>query len=137
MPMKTRAFVQVVSLLLAAGCSKPSAYWYQPAKSFEQARNDYCACRDRARREASEAVADEYLDDAFSPVGAPRVYSTPHDDASLSHNPFDAWSTWGQMYEGNVFTGCMERRGYRRVKADRLPARVRTQRLSMAAIAGH
>jgi hypothetical protein len=123
-------------LLMAAGCTKPSRYWYQPSKSLEQARDDYCTCRDCARQEASEAVADEYLDDMLSPTARPRAYSAPHDDVGLSHSPFDSWNTWGQLYQGNIFHGCMERRGYRHVKSDHLPTKTRTRRLSLGAIAG-
>jgi hypothetical protein len=134
--MRALTVLCIIPPLLAAGCCKPSSYWYQPTRSLEQARDDYCACRGDARREASEAVADEYLNDAFSPIASPRAYSTPHDRVGLGDSPFDAWSTWGQLHRDNLFTGCMERNGYRRVKADRLPTKVRRRRLSMAAIAG-
>ena len=135
--MRSPAVLLAVMLIVAAGCSKPSHYWYQPGRSFEQARQDCCVCTRYARREASEAVADEYLDRAYTTRGGPRYYGTPDDDASFTDGgPIDAWLAWGQVYQANVFDGCMKRHGYTRVKAHRLPTGLRTGKCSLGTVAG-
>lgn len=134
--MKALSIVLMAPLLFTAGCGGPAYHWYLPEGTFEQAKRDYSACKRCARREASQAVADEYIDRAASPRPRSRSYSTSHNDLAFGADPFDAWSTWGQMYQDNVFAGCMKRKGYQRLKAHRLPCDVRTKSLSMGAIAG-
>lgn len=123
-------------LLSVSGCSKPAYYWYHPGRALEQARQDYCECKRHAREEAAEAVADECFDYARSPSRSSYLYSSPRESELLSDDPLDAWQNWGGTYERNVFAGCMKERGYEKTKAHRLPADVRTSRLSLGAIAG-
>ena len=133
--MKVPVTVFTAILLCAAGCSKPAYYWYSPDKTLEQARADYRECRRYARQEAAEAVADEHFDLARLPSRPPRSYGTAH-DIGPSEGPLDAWTTWGEMYQQNVFDGCMGQRGYARIKAHRLPSDLRTKSFSLGAIAG-
>jgi hypothetical protein len=123
-------------LLSASGCSKPAYYWYHPGKTLEQARQDYCECKRHARQEANQAVADECFDYARSSSRPSYSYSSPRESGLLWNDPLDAWQNCGETYEQNVFAGCMKERGYEKTKAHRLPADVRTSRLSLGAIAG-
>ena len=134
--MRLSILFLTIVLLVAAGCGGPSHYWFQRGMTFEQARADYCDCEREARQEASAAVAQKYRDRVNSPLQPPAAYSSPRDDAVFAEDPFDAWVTWGQTYQQNVFTGCMKRRGYELLKSGRLPARLRTRDLSLGAIAG-
>ncbi len=133
--MRTSVVFLVVMPLLAAGCSNPSFYWYHPDRTFEEAKTDYCECRDKASRQADEAVADEYFNHLRSPARSGYSYdSLPPDDASA--DVLDAQATWGELYEQNAFNGCMRSRGYVQLKAHRIRPGLRTKDLPMGAIAG-
>jgi hypothetical protein len=134
--MKTANVFLMFMLFFVSGCSKPSYYWYHPNKTLEQARRDYSDSRRQARTEAGEAVAEECFDYARSSSRPSSSYSTPREGGMLEDNPHDAWQSWGETYEHNVFAGCMKERGYEKVKAHRLPADVRTKSLPLGAIAG-
>ena len=133
--MKARIVLLTALLFLVGGCFRPGFYWYRPDKTIEQAKADYCWCEQKARQEATEAVADDYLDHNF-PVDPPGSYSGPQDSSLYPHDPFNAWLTWGDTYKRNVFAGCMKQRGYQQVKPYRLPSNAQTKSLSMGAIAG-
>ena len=133
--MRTSVIFLVGMLLLAAGCSNPSFYWYYPDKTFEETKTDYCECRDKARQQAAEAVADEYFDHLRSPTRPGYSYdSSSRDDASA--DALDAQATWGELYKQNAFNGCMRSRGYVQLKAYRIRPGLRTKDLPMGAIAG-
>jgi len=134
--MKTPAAVSAMLLLLAAGCGKPSCYWYHPERDLERAREDYCACKSYARKESREALADEYPGFARMPGTLSYSHGTPPSGTGPADDPLDAWLSDGQMYEQNVFAGCMKRRGYTKVKSHRLPTGLRTKSLSLGAVAG-
>lgn len=134
--MKIRVVLPLIVLFLAAGCAaRPEFYWYRPDKTLKEARADYRQCRDKARREASEARAEEYIDRATSANRHSDSYAAPGD----VHVPADrreARAAWGGVYEQNVFNGCMQARGYVQLKAHRAPASLRTESLPLGAIAG-
>ncbi|MBN2129289.1 MAG: hypothetical protein JW741_07315 [Sedimentisphaerales bacterium] len=134
--MRTPAVVCTMLLFVAAGCSKPSCYWYHPERDLERAREDYCACKRYARQEARAAVADEYPGFARNPSSLSYSHGTAPDDVFPAEGRLDTWLSEGQMYEANVFAGCMKKRGYTMVKAHRLPSSLRTRSFSMGAIAG-
>jgi len=133
--MKAGIVLLTVLLFFVGGCSRPGLYWYRPDKTIEQAKADYCRCEQKARQEAMEAIADDYLDHNFT-GGPPGSYNGPQDSSLSPHDPFDAWLTWGDTYKRNVFAGCMKQRGYQQVKPYRLPSNARTKSLSMGAVAG-
>ena len=133
--MRTSVIFLAVMPLLAAGCSNPSFYWYHPDRTFEEAKADCFECEDKARRQAAEAVADEYFDHLRSPTDPGYSYdSSRQDDAST--DALDAQATWGALYEQNAFNGCMRSRGYVQLQAHRVRPGLRTKDLPMGAIAG-
>lgn len=133
--MRTSVIFLAVIPLLAAGCSNPGFYWYRPDKTFEEAKTDYCECQDKARRQAAEAVADEYFDHLRSPTHPGYSYdSSPQDHAFT--DALDAQATWGELYKQNAFNGCMRSRSYVQLKAHRVRSGLRTKDLPMGAIAG-
>jgi len=134
--MKAQATLCAMLLLLAGGCGQPAYYWYQPGKRLERAREDYCACKRYAQTEARQALADEYPGFAPSPGGQPYPSVAARDEFGPIDDPLDAWLSWGQAYQHNVFAGCMKKRGYAKVKPHRLPSGVRTRSLYMGALAG-
>lgn len=133
--MRTSLLFLAVTLLFAAGCSNPAFCWYRPDKTLEEAKADYCECRDKARRQAADAVAGEYFDHLRSPAHPGYSYdSSPGDDGFP--DALDAQATWGELYEHNAFNGCMRGRGYVQLKAHRVRSNLRTRNLPMGAIAG-
>jgi len=123
-------------LFVAAGCGKPTCYWYHPERDLERAREDYCACKRYARQEAREAMADEYPGFARTPGTLSYSHGAVPDDIFPAGDRIDTWLSDGQMYEQNVFAGCMKKRGYTKIKAHRLPSHLRTRSLYLGAIAG-
>jgi len=100
----------VLTLFLATGCEVgPTHYWYQPGKTFKQAKKDYRQCESRAK----EAAADDQSDRARS----------SDDDADGA----------GSRY---VFEGCMQGKGYLKIRDYRLPVDARKKSYSMGGIAG-
>jgi len=129
--MKAPATFVTLMLFLLVGCSLgPTHYWYHPDKTLKQAKKDYRECEARAKDEASEAVADEA-----------RVQSR-----SRSRSSDDEWkfrdeyvksrSGLGAMYEKNVFEGCMQGKGYMKVRDYRVPSGLRTKDYSKGGVAG-
>lgn len=134
--MRTSVIVLVVISLLVAGCSRPDSYWYYPDKTLDEVNADYCECRDKADRQAAEAVAEKYFDHLRSPAHPGYSYgSAPEDDAS-AHGAIDAQMTWGELHKQNAFNGCMRGRGYVRLKAHRVPSNLRTKDWPLGAVAG-
>ena len=133
-PARVTALTMV--LFAVAGCSGPRSYWYQQGKTLEQARADCLDCQRQARREAGEAAADEYSSRINSPLYRPDYYGTDHDHVGSADDVIDPWPTSGGVYEHNIFAGCMERKGYEKLKAYRLPSDTRTKSFSMGAVAG-
>jgi hypothetical protein len=97
-----------LALFLAAGCEVgPTHYWYQPGKTFEQAKRDYQECESRAKKAAAD---DE----------GTRVEDVDEDKV-------------GSRY---AFDGCMQGKGYLRIRDHRLPVDARKKSYSLGGIAG-
>ena len=106
--MRVAATFLVLALFSATGCEVgPTHYWYQPGKTFKQAKNDYQQCASRAK----EATADDQSDGS-SDAGKERA---------------------GSHY---VFEGCMQGKGYLKIRDHRLPIDARKKAYSMGGIAG-
>jgi hypothetical protein len=134
--MRTSLIFLVGISLLAAGCSRPDFYWYHPDKSLDEANADYCECRDKADRQAAEAVAEEYFDHLRSPAHPGYSYGSPLDDGGSANDAIDAQMTWGELHKQNAFNGCMRGRGYLWLRAHRVPSSLRTKDLPLGAVAG-
>ena len=129
--MKTPAIPPILLLFLLAGCAPgPTHYWYHPDKTLEQAKEDYRECKSRAQDEAGEAVADDHLVRA-------RSRSRSSDEGwEFYDERVGSVSSWGAMYQQNVFEGCMQGKGYLKVRDYRLPSGLRTKSYSLGGIAG-
>jgi len=127
----------LIGLIAAAttGCSAQRCYWYNRARTLEQARRDCLECYDDALATASVAMS-EYHCDRYS-----TATSEYHDEDRLGMSYSDRmalqeWSSWGAAYQDRIFRVCMRQRGYCRKKADKLGPSVRKNTLSVGGIAG-
>jgi len=127
----------LIGLIAAAtaGCSGQRCYWYNPARTLEQARQDCLECYDDALATASEAMS-EYHSDRYG-IAAQEYHN--EDRLGMSHSDHMAlqeWSSWGAAYQDRIFRTCMRQRGYCRKKADKLDPSVRKNTLSVGGVAG-
>jgi hypothetical protein len=128
--MKVLAPLLTLALLLEAGCALgPRHYWYHPERTLEEAKADYRQCKQWAQQEAGEAVADEHLVDI-------RSKSRASGDESFGVDRMETSSSLGAMYRENALSGCMQSRGYLRVKDYRLPSDVRRKSYTPDGVAG-
>jgi len=129
--MKVPAALLTLTLLFVVGCTPgPTHYWYHPDKTLEQAKEDCRACQDRAEEEAGEMAAESERLEA-------RSQSRASDDGwKFYDEQVKSRSNLGMMYRENVFEGCMQSKGYVKVKDYRLPSNLRTKSYSMGAVAG-
>jgi len=129
--MKVPATLLTLMALSLVGCTPgPTHYWYHPDKTLEQAKEDCRACQTRAEKEAGEMAAEE----ARLQV---RSQSRASDDGwKFYDEQVKSRSNFGTMYKENVFEGCMQSRGYMKIKDYRLPSNLRTKSYSMGAVAG-
>ncbi|MHC4517136.1 MAG: hypothetical protein ACYTAS_00980 [Planctomycetota bacterium] len=119
--MKVFTTLLVLGLLSLAGCALgPSHYWYHPDRSLEQAKEDFNQCKRRAQQESGEAAASR----------------SSSGDERLSDNRIDASSSPSGAYRKNVLSGCMQGKGYLRVRDYRLPSGVRTKDYTTEGVAG-
>jgi len=106
--MRVLAALLGLLLFLMAGCELgPTHFWYHPARTLEQARADCELCEERAR--ADEDAAKERTDKT-----APEVERGVH----------------------YIFEGCMEGKGYLKLRDYRLPSNVRKKNYSLGGVAG-
>jgi len=106
--MRVVAAFLVLPLFLAVGCKPgPTHYWYHPAKTFKQAKADCEQCEARAK--AEEVGASDRSD---------------HTAAEEER---------GAHY---VFEGCMEGKGYLKMRDFRLPSEARKKSYSLGGVAG-
>jgi len=128
----------LVTVLLLAGCSssKPAFYWYYPGKTLAEVKADYAECESQAQEEAQEKVDQEYFDHLRSPT----VLSGSEKPSTRKSKPGEAElkakSRWAELYRQNAFAGCMESRGYVKLKPGPAAQRLKTRKLPMGAIAG-
>jgi hypothetical protein len=134
--VKTIASILVLIGPVFGGCLGASSYWYNPAKTVNEAERDCRQCYDQAVRRASEDFADEYYGRSSDMRESPH-YSGRYDH--LSSSEFGAlreWTLWGTTYRENLFRGCMKSKGYRLTRKDDLAPRVRIRWLAAGKIAG-
>jgi len=134
--MRTSILFLAAMLLTATGCSNPDFYWFRAGRTFEEVKTDYCQCRDKARRDAAEVVAEEYFDHLRSPARSPSSYDRSGDEDKHTMDAAEARATWGALYEQNAFAGCMKGRGYVPLPAHRTSSGLRKKSLPLGAIAG-
>ncbi len=133
--MRNIAITLVLISVTVAGCSIRHCYWYNPAKTLEEAKRDCRECYNEAVAEASEAVAEYYYDHA-APPGRLYYFRRGIASSEADYNALYGWIMWGDSYRQNVFRGCMKRRGYFRISADQLGQSVRKRSLYMDNVAG-
>jgi hypothetical protein len=133
--MKTSATLAITMLLLVAGCSSPTFYWYHPDRSLDEAKADYGECQDQARRKAADMISDQHYDRLPPPDGS----STPgdlHDPKRSPGDPRKTQEAWRERYEQSVLADSMRERGYLRLRTDRVPRGVHTKKFPNGAVAG-
>jgi len=134
---KAHAMLPVVVLLFVAGCpdSEPEFYWYHPGKTLKEAKADYSDCQAQAQEEAAKAVEENQFDGLRSPavIASGKKPSSRKEAEKLAAK---ARAEWGAMYEANAFSGCMQSRGYVKLKEDQLSEAFQTKKLPLGAIAG-
>jgi hypothetical protein len=133
--MRALVTLSIMMLLMAAGCSSPSFYWYHPDRTLEEAKADYLACQDQARQKADDMISEEHYDRLPPPDDSSTV-SGSLTDRARSADPRETQDAWRERYEQSVLTDCMRARGYLGLRADRIPRGVHTKKLSHGGVAG-
>jgi len=132
--MKTLA-LSLALLFVVTGCSsKPDFYWFHPDRTLDEVKADYDECESKAQEEAVKAVDEQYFDRLRSPSGLANPDQPP--PKSKSDPSLKAKAEWGLLYKQNAFAGCMESRGYVKLRFHQVPPTLKTKKLPLGAIAG-
>jgi hypothetical protein len=136
--MRIQSLLLILALFLAPGCAgpKPQFYWYQPDKTFEEVKADYSECDSKAQEEAAQVVEDEYFDHLRSPSVLSGGDKPPARKNKSSDPRLQARADWGELYRQNAFAGCMQSRGYVKLRAHQVSPNLKTKELPLGAIAG-
>ncbi|MFH1719168.1 MAG: hypothetical protein ABIF19_17570 [Planctomycetota bacterium] len=118
-----------------AGCSAHRCYWYNPARTLEQARQDCLECYDDALAQASEAMS-EYYSNRYTTAAPEHFGEDALGMSDADRMAIQGWNSWGAAYQDRIFRGCMRQRGYCRKKADKLDPSARKRILSIGNVAG-
>ncbi len=136
--MRTQLILLAAVLFLGAGCSgsKPQFYWFHPDKNFDEVKIDYTECEGQAEEESWKIVDREYFDRLRSP-GALADEKTTKKARKKSDDPAaQAKEEWREVYKQKAFDGCMESRGYVRLRAYQVSDGLKKKELPLGAIAG-
>lgn len=133
-----RAIASILALIgpVFGGCSGASHYWYNRAKTVNEAQRDCRQCYDQAVRQASEDLADEYYSRPAETGDVPHVSARCDNLNGSDVGALREWTLWGTTHRENLFRGCMKSRGYRLTGKDELGPRVRTRSLAAGKVAG-
>lgn len=133
--MRALVALSIMMLLLVAGCSSPSFYWYHPDRTLAEAKADYLECQDQARQKAQDMISKEHYD-RLPPPEDSSVVSGSLTDRARSADPGETQDAWRERYEQSVLTDGMRTKGYLRLRPDRVPPGVHTKTLSQGGVAG-
>ena len=111
--MKSATTIVTLITLLAAGCSADRCYWYQPTKTFKQARQDCRDCYNGALTDALEVEA-EYGSSRVSMYERDPEHLPDFEDVIIRH----------ELNLENAARGCMKRKGYHLTRASELDSEV-------------
>jgi hypothetical protein len=136
--MKTQIILWLTVPLFAAGCSTPRAefYWYQPDKTLEEVKAAHAECKCKAQEDAAKMVEDRYFDRLRSPLDVTDSDPPPSRRSKSADPSLEARAHWGEIYKQNAFNGCMQSRGYVKLRAHQVPPHIKTKELPLGAIAG-
>jgi len=136
--MRTQSVLLLLSLFLAAGCAgpKPPFYWYHPDKTLEEVKADYSECESKAQEEAAKMVEDKYFDHLRSPNALAAGEEPPAKKDKSADPELQARTDWGKLYGRKAFAGCMQSRGYVKLRAYQVTPDLKTKELPLGAIAG-
>ena len=134
--MKALIALLMATIFLAAGCSSPTFYWYHPDRTLEEAKTDYCACQDVACQKAGDVIGDQHYDRLPPPDGPSALSGSPTDRGRSAADPRETQKAWRARYEQSVLTDCMRDKGYMKLRADRLPRDLHTEKLPQGGVAG-
>jgi hypothetical protein len=123
-------------LLLTAGCSSPTFYWYHPDRTLDEAKADYMDCLDQARQKSDDMINDQHYDRLAPPDDSSDLKSPLQGGSRPAADPRDAQDAWRERYEQSVIADCMRGKGYLKVRPDRIPHGVHTKKLPEGAVAG-
>jgi hypothetical protein len=134
--MKIPAILALAMLLLTAGCSSPTFYWYHPDRTIQEAKADYMECLDQARQKSGDMINDQHYD-RLAPRDDPSGSKGPlKDESQPAADPRDAQEVWQERYTRSVIADCMREKGYLKVRPDRIPDSVHTKKLPEGGVAG-
>ena len=128
--------LSIALLLLLSGCSAPAFYWYQPDRTLEEAKADFTACRDQAHQKAGEVVGNQQYERLPPPDGPSAMKGKLEDQGRTAEDPRDTQNVWRRRYEQSVLNDSMRAKGYLRLRPDRIPRGVHTQKFPEGAVAG-
>jgi hypothetical protein len=134
--MRMPAILAVAMLLLTAGCTSPTFYWYHPDHTLDEAKADFTQCFDHAHRQAGDLITEQHYDRLPPPDGPSAMSGAPQDRGRTAADPTETQEVWRQRYEQSVLAGCMKDKGYMRLRPDRIPSGVRTQDFDENGVAG-
>ena len=133
--MRALVALSIMMLLMLAGCSSHSFYWYHPNRSLDEAQADYLECQDQAHQKAEDMINEQHYDRLPPPDGSSPVRGSATERARYT-NPGQTQDAWRERYEQSVVIEGMRAKGYLRLGADRVPRDVHTRKLSGGAVAG-
>lgn len=125
-------------LFLGAGCSgpKPQFYWHHPEKTIDDIKSDYGECESQAEEESWKVVDREYFDRLRSPAALGDEEAAKKARRKSDDPAAQAKEQWRQIYKQKAFDGCMESRGYVRLRPYQVADNLKKKELPLGAIAG-
>ena len=133
--MRASVALSIMMLLMLAGCSGPTSYWYHPDRTLDEAKADYLECQDQARRKAEDMINEQHYD-RLPPVGDSSTKGISLTERARYASPGETQDAWRERYEQSVLTDCMRAKGYLRLGADGIPRDLHTKKLSGGGVAG-
>lgn len=136
--MRTQLTLLAAMLFLGAGCagSKPQFYWFHPEKTLDEIKGDYSECETQAEEESWTVVDREYFDRLRSPTGLADEEAAKKARKKTDDPTARAKEEWRLVYKQKAFDGCMESRGYVRLRAYQVSDALKKKELPLGAIAG-
>lgn len=134
--MKALIALSIAAIFLATGCSNPAFYWYHPERTLEEAKADYSACLDVAQQKAADVIGGQHYDRLPPPDGPSALTGSPADRGRSAADPRETQEVWRERYEQSVLADCMREKGYMKLRADRLPRDLNTEKVPEGGVAG-
>jgi hypothetical protein len=134
--MKALILLSIMALLLLAGCSSPTVYWYHPDRTLDEAAADYSQCQEEASRKAADMISGHHYDRLPPPEGAPGLNDSLQERGRSKYNPDETQDAWRERYEQSIISNSMKEKGYLKLSQDHVPPGVHTRHFDEGAVAG-